>query len=451
MAMSLCYCPSSITSILTNNNKTTLISPAFNFNFPVSSIRQTSSLSLSSSSYSSIVAPKVSQIETASVEKEEEGEAVEFEAADASENGEEAKGEEVFAVVMIGGRQYIVFPGRFLYTQRLKGAAVDDKIILNKVLLVGTKTSTYIGKPVVPNAAVHAVVEEQGLDPKVVVFKYKKKKNYRRNIGHRQPNTRIRILEELEDSLRSMKVGLGTPAVLLCRGFYLINGFKFGWISFRSFRNGDITFCDRVFPEKLGEYVKNIDLLSLIKEEVRFTSLFDSDSIRVCLLLSLEVIFMGHDLGSAVDDVFLRIVEDLEDWNDFPGGRTYIWILKSSSVTDRWWSKDSEGIPRGCFWSKHFPFQKCEYFGQLFPQSDQDGEPFFKYMGSTNPSANKDAVNDLVDALDDLVDENGVVEVDKYLSQDDFLKAQKLEAEKEGGRAEDTKVVIDVGRSQYQE
>ncbi|OWM65732.1 50S ribosomal protein L21, chloroplastic [Punica granatum] len=103
------------------------------------------------------------------------------------------KREEVFAVVMIGSRQYIVFPGRYIHTQRLKGANVNDKIILNKVLLVGTKTSTYIGKPVVPNTAVHAVVEEQGLDPKVIVFKYKKKKKYRRNIGHRQPNTRIRI------------------------------------------------------------------------------------------------------------------------------------------------------------------------------------------------------------------------------------------------------------------
>ncbi|XP_030468081.1 50S ribosomal protein L21, chloroplastic [Syzygium oleosum] len=107
--------------------------------------------------------------------------------------GDAPKREEVFAVVMVGSRQYIVFPGRYIYTQRLKGASVDDKIILNKVLLVGTKTSTYIGKPVVPNAAVHAVVEEQGLDPKVIVFKYKKKKKYRRNIGHRQPNTRIRI------------------------------------------------------------------------------------------------------------------------------------------------------------------------------------------------------------------------------------------------------------------
>ncbi|XP_039041866.1 50S ribosomal protein L21, chloroplastic-like [Hibiscus syriacus] len=105
---------------------------------------------------------------------------------------EVAKREDIVVVVMIGGPQYIIFPGRYLHTLRLKGANIDDKIVLNKVLLVGTKT-TYIGKPVVTNAAVHAVVEEQGLNPRVVVFKYKKKKNYRRNIGHRQPNTRIRI------------------------------------------------------------------------------------------------------------------------------------------------------------------------------------------------------------------------------------------------------------------
>ncbi|KAH9616730.1 hypothetical protein KSS87_014852 [Heliosperma pusillum] len=101
--------------------------------------------------------------------------------------------EEVFAVVMIGSRQYIVFPGRWINTQRLKGANANDKVLLNKVLLVGTKDKTYVGKPVVTNAVVHAVVEEQLLDDKVVVFKYKAKKNYRRNIGHRQPITRIKI------------------------------------------------------------------------------------------------------------------------------------------------------------------------------------------------------------------------------------------------------------------
>ncbi|KAL2324717.1 hypothetical protein Fmac_023775 [Flemingia macrophylla] len=99
----------------------------------------------------------------------------------------------LFAVVMIGSRQYIVHPGRWIVVQRLKGANVNDKIALHKVLLVGTDTSCYIGQPIVTNAVVYATVEEQGLDPKVIVFKYKKKKHYRRTIGHRQPNTRLRI------------------------------------------------------------------------------------------------------------------------------------------------------------------------------------------------------------------------------------------------------------------
>lgn len=139
---------------------------------------------------------KLSAAPEESVEETEEvlmPEPVEAQIAAASSASGAPKGEDVFAVVMIGSRQYIVFPGRFIFTQRLKGANVDDKIILNKVLLVGTRTKTYIGQPVVTNAAVHATVEEQGLDKKVIVFKYKRKKNYRRTIGHRQPRTRIRI------------------------------------------------------------------------------------------------------------------------------------------------------------------------------------------------------------------------------------------------------------------
>ncbi|XP_059460683.1 large ribosomal subunit protein bL21c [Corylus avellana] len=150
-------------------------------------------LSFSSSSPTYRLLPKSSESGAAvldSVADPPEPEAVEIVETSAEEV---SKREEVFAVVMVGSRQYIVFPGRFIYTQRLKGADVNDKIILNKVLLVGTRTSTYIGKPVVTDAAVHAVVEEQGKDSKVIVFKYKKKKNYRRKIGHRQPNTRIRI------------------------------------------------------------------------------------------------------------------------------------------------------------------------------------------------------------------------------------------------------------------
>ncbi|KAG0532637.1 hypothetical protein BDA96_04G124500 [Sorghum bicolor] len=136
-------------------------------------------------------APEAVEVEFVEAEEEEPAvpEPVEAQLA-AAGAGKDA---DIFAVVMIGSRQYIVMPGRYIYTQRLKGANVNDQIILNKVLLVSTREKAYIGMPVVTNAAVHAVVEEQGRDDKVIVFKYKKKKKYQRKLGHRQPNTRLRI------------------------------------------------------------------------------------------------------------------------------------------------------------------------------------------------------------------------------------------------------------------
>ncbi|PWA83997.1 phospholipase-like, Aminotransferase-like mobile domain protein [Artemisia annua] len=115
------------------------------------------------------------------------------------------------------------------------------------------------------------------------------------------------------------------------REFCLITGFKFGIVSFRKFREGDISFRDRVFPEKIGRYVKTIDLLSVIEDQERFTKLLDEDSVRVCLLLSLEVIFMGRELGSIVDDVLLRMVDDLEAWNEFPWGE-HIWRVLYAAI-----------------------------------------------------------------------------------------------------------------------
>ncbi|KVH96978.1 Ribosomal protein L21 [Cynara cardunculus var. scolymus] len=52
--------------------------------------------------------------------------------------------------------------------------------------MLGSKTQTMIGRPVLPEAAVHAVVEEHALDAKVIIFKKKRRKNYRRKKGHRQ-------------------------------------------------------------------------------------------------------------------------------------------------------------------------------------------------------------------------------------------------------------------------
>ncbi|XP_008801485.2 50S ribosomal protein L21, mitochondrial-like [Phoenix dactylifera] len=112
--------------------------------------------------------------------------------------------EPVFAVVQIGSHQFKVSNGDSIFTERLKFCEVNDKLILNRVLMLGSQTQTIIGRPVVPDAAVHAVVEEHALDAKVIIFKKKRRKNYRRTKGHRQELTKLRItdiqgIDELEN------------------------------------------------------------------------------------------------------------------------------------------------------------------------------------------------------------------------------------------------------------
>ncbi|KAJ7980564.1 50S ribosomal protein L21, related protein [Quillaja saponaria] len=69
------------------------------------------------------------------------------------------------------------------------------KLVLNQVLLLGSSSQTIVGRPMVPDASVHAVVEEHALDAKVIIFKKKRRKNYRRTKGHRQELTKLRITD----------------------------------------------------------------------------------------------------------------------------------------------------------------------------------------------------------------------------------------------------------------
>ncbi|KAJ0986099.1 hypothetical protein J5N97_004455 [Dioscorea zingiberensis] len=101
--------------------------------------------------------------------------------------------EPVFAVVQIGSHQFKVSNGDSIFTERLKFCDVNDKLILNRVLMLGSKTQTIVGRPILPDATVHAVVEEHALDAKVIIFKKKRRKNYRRTKGHRQELTKLRI------------------------------------------------------------------------------------------------------------------------------------------------------------------------------------------------------------------------------------------------------------------
>ncbi|KAK4271557.1 hypothetical protein QN277_020235 [Acacia crassicarpa] len=103
--------------------------------------------------------------------------------------------EPVFAVVQIGSHQFKVSNRDSIFTERLKFCEVNDKLILNKVLLLGSQSKTIVGRPILPDAAVHAVVEEHALDAKVIIFKKKRRKNYRRTKGHRQELTKLRITD----------------------------------------------------------------------------------------------------------------------------------------------------------------------------------------------------------------------------------------------------------------
>ncbi|XP_076920752.1 large ribosomal subunit protein bL21m-like [Bidens hawaiensis] len=118
--------------------------------------------------------------------------------------------EPVFAVIQIGAHQFKVSNGDCIYTEKLKFCEVNDKLILNKVLMLGSKAQMMIGRSVLPEAAVHAVVEEHALDAKVIIFKKKRRKNYRRTKGHRQELTKLRITDI--QGIEKPEMPMPTPA-----------------------------------------------------------------------------------------------------------------------------------------------------------------------------------------------------------------------------------------------
>ncbi|WP_437778434.1 50S ribosomal protein L21 [Sorangium sp. So ce1097] len=97
----------------------------------------------------------------------------------------------MYAVIKTGGKQYRVAEGQKLRVEKLAGNA-GDKVTFSEVLLVGGD-SPKIGKPLVSGAAVAAEITGQDRGKKIVVFKFKRRKNYRRKNGHRQPYTELKI------------------------------------------------------------------------------------------------------------------------------------------------------------------------------------------------------------------------------------------------------------------
>ena len=98
----------------------------------------------------------------------------------------------MYAVVRTGGKQVRVTPGNAVRVEKLPGA-VGESIELDQVLLVGGEGETRVGTPLVEGVKVVGTITDQGRGPKIIVFKMKRRKGYRRKMGHRQDYTEIRV------------------------------------------------------------------------------------------------------------------------------------------------------------------------------------------------------------------------------------------------------------------
>ncbi|MGR6835379.1 50S ribosomal protein L21 [Syntrophomonas erecta] len=98
----------------------------------------------------------------------------------------------MYAVIKTGGKQYKVNEGSVLKVEKLD-VQPGETVTLDQVLMIADENGVRVGDPVLSNARVTAEVLEQGKNKKIIVFKYKKRKKYRRKYGHRQPFTRIRV------------------------------------------------------------------------------------------------------------------------------------------------------------------------------------------------------------------------------------------------------------------
>lgn len=98
----------------------------------------------------------------------------------------------MYAVIATGGKQYRVQQGDIIYVEKLDVA--DQAPVSFDVLMLGKdEAGVVVGKPTVSGAKVEGKVLGQVKGEKIIVFKYKSKKNYRRKHGHRQPYTKVEI------------------------------------------------------------------------------------------------------------------------------------------------------------------------------------------------------------------------------------------------------------------
>ena len=98
----------------------------------------------------------------------------------------------MYAVISSGGKQYRVAEGETLRVEKLEGGA-GSKVTFGPLLFADDGGGVQIGQPTVKGVTVEAEIVDQGLAKKIIIFKYKRRKSYRRKQGHRQPYTALKI------------------------------------------------------------------------------------------------------------------------------------------------------------------------------------------------------------------------------------------------------------------
>ncbi|MDD4690820.1 MULTISPECIES: 50S ribosomal protein L21 [Eubacterium] len=97
----------------------------------------------------------------------------------------------MYAIIKTGGKQYRVAQDDVIEIEKVKGA--DTEVVFDQVLAIKTDDGLTLGEPIVAGATVKAEVLEVAKADKVIVYKYKSKKDYRRKQGHRQPFMKVKI------------------------------------------------------------------------------------------------------------------------------------------------------------------------------------------------------------------------------------------------------------------
>jgi len=93
----------------------------------------------------------------------------------------------MYAVIETGGKQYRVEEGMLLKHERLNGVSPGEEVVFDKVLLVVKDGKVRVGTPYIGGVRVKGEIRSEARDDKILVYKYKSKKGYRRSRGHRQP------------------------------------------------------------------------------------------------------------------------------------------------------------------------------------------------------------------------------------------------------------------------